>query len=451
MKKVLSMILVLSFAVSMCACSALESSTRSKKKDKDKDKDDSEVIDIAEDFAKAVTKKDKDALEDIIDPDDFDKAAEIFEDYIECESYSSDDYYVFSAIIDSLEYEVDEDSAKVDDDSADIDVIFTVADFESVSDEKDYLDGYELSSAITDSSDTKEIKVSLKLENDDDDWFITNGSKALKSLCIWSDFIPSSHYLIETTPTTTTTDLPVVTEPPMQMDYADAFTGDVYWYYDGEKEVGEYFEYENTIMVELDLVIYDEYADLDWINDVDYDIYCDGEYLGYGNVYLLYENGENVVIFSCDAISYPELTEGKGYFGEHEFVFDIYEYGTEYLMSYSCSTSYVDKGFEFTEEFGNSDQVDNIYFIDWYFAKSNIMEMDIYLKNFSQEMDVYFEFYESSTGNLIYSDHKSGTGLFIPCYTYPEDAGLKEFKGKYYVECKDADGNLICKSEINIK
>ncbi|MBO4242322.1 MAG: hypothetical protein J5883_03490, partial [Clostridiales bacterium] len=84
---------------------------------------------------------------------------------------------VVDAIVDTISYEVDEDSfeGSTKDGEASIDVVFTMVDYEAVAeDEENTADEDTFVAALGDSDETKEVTVTMEFELDDEDWICSN-------------------------------------------------------------------------------------------------------------------------------------------------------------------------------------------------------------------------------------------------------------------------------------
>ena len=135
-------------------------------------KDDLEkrFLETTEDYCDAVKETDADKLIDL-SADDLEDKKEDLENILDFDgdAYSEDMGALLSAIADTIEYEIDEDSIEVDEKEGKIDVTFTVFDHENneFDDDVDTLE--EALDAVAD-GDTCEIKLTLKLEDTDDGW-----------------------------------------------------------------------------------------------------------------------------------------------------------------------------------------------------------------------------------------------------------------------------------------
>ena len=452
MKKTISIVLVLTMAASLFGCSAFQ--TDSKKKSKKGDFDEDEIVEVAENFAKAIKKADADSFEDLSSDK---KAADVFDEFVVGSDYDSDAKDIIGAVLDGMEYAVDEDSVDGDEDGAEVTVTFTMADYKKILKNGEFYDADDMVDAIEDSDKTTDVEVKLELENDDDDWKVSNASKALKSICAWSDFDYADYIsepVIETDPTTTTTETtePTTTAADFDGDYRGALTGDYYWYDCGNKYKNDSsYVYPNAGRIELDVIIDTSAVSSAWEDDIVYEVYIDGEYICWAYVYTIEEEGEGLVICSISAKDFQDYTDGKGYFGNHDYEFRLFDENDELIETYTCSSSYKDFGYEPTkEEFGDSDQVGNIYFVDWYCAEPEYLEFDIFCLDYNTKMDFDYYFYDAD-GNTLVSDHINNSTTFLVCYVEPDECGLEEFKGTYTVECIDKSGKLIVSSTIEVK
>ncbi|MBO7425944.1 MAG: hypothetical protein J6U23_09710 [Clostridiales bacterium] len=453
MKKTISIVLVLTMAASLFGCSAFQ--TESKKKSKKGDFDEDEIVEVAENFAKAIKKADADGFEEISSDK---KAADLFDELVVGSDYDKDEKNIFGAVLDSMEYEVDEDSVDGDEDGAEVTVTFTMADYKNIIKNGEFYDADEMVDAIEDGDETTDVEVKLELENDDDDWKVSNASKALKSVCTWSDFEYIDYItepVIDTEPSTTETTTEATTTSSsgsFDGDYVGAMTGDYYWYDCGNKHKNDSkYDFPNAGMVELDVIIDPSAVDGDWSDDIVYEVYIDGDYVCWAYVYTLEEDGEGLVICSISAKDFPDYVDGKGYFGNHDFEFRLFDEKDNLIETYTCTTSYKDFGYNIVEEeFGDSDQVSNIYFVDWYSAEPEYLEFNIFIQDYGTDMDFDYNFYDAD-GNTLITDSVTGSMTFLVCYLKPSECGLEKFEGNYTVECKDKDGNLIVKSTVEVK
>lgn len=164
-KKVIAVLVAAAMVCSLAACSD-SSSSKGKKDKKDKKGADTEaVVDAAEAYTKALKSMDSSKLKKL--------STEIDEEFIsDMEDAASEDDVkaLFEAMLDKVEFEIDEDSADVDDDEASIKVEYTycdISDFEVV-DLDDFID------QIEDCDETKSGKFTLKFDVDDDEYLVSN-------------------------------------------------------------------------------------------------------------------------------------------------------------------------------------------------------------------------------------------------------------------------------------
>lgn len=181
-KKIVSVCVASSMLLSLAGCA---------------DKAPEMVADQADSFVSAVTgmnaKKIKGACSEDLDDDD----AEIIDNY--CGYASNDDinydsYVVMAAVADTLSAEIDEDSieASTKKGEGSADVVFTIADYESiVADEDLMVDENTAVSAIED-ADTKEIEVTVEFELEDGEWVVSNAVDVISEVYAFVDDIDVS-------------------------------------------------------------------------------------------------------------------------------------------------------------------------------------------------------------------------------------------------------------------
>ena len=153
MKKTISIVLVLTMAASLFGCSAFQ--TDSKKKSKKGDFDEDEIVEVAENFAKAIKKADADSFEDLSSDK---KAADVFDELVVGSDYDSDAKDIIGAVLDSMEYAVDEDSVDGDEDGAEVTVTFTMADYKKILKNGEFYDADDMVDAIEDSDKTTDVE-----------------------------------------------------------------------------------------------------------------------------------------------------------------------------------------------------------------------------------------------------------------------------------------------------
>ncbi len=154
------------------------------------DKSPEQILDVSESFCKAVCGGDAKAASKLVNEKD---TKEYFAGIFDFDA--GDNAPLMDAIKDTISYELDEDSvegSKKDGDGS-ADVVFTVVDYEKVASEGEYYSASELASAISDSKDTKEIEVTLKLEYTDDKdnpWLVDNYEDIMEEVYAHIDFEP---------------------------------------------------------------------------------------------------------------------------------------------------------------------------------------------------------------------------------------------------------------------
>jgi len=170
--KTTSVLIASAMILSMTGCSsALENIEEKSSEDSGKD-----VIEAVEDYCKAVSTADADSIIEL-SADDLGDSEDNFREALDFDNgvYSDDMAGILSAITDTIEYEIDEDSLDIDEDkgTASVDVKFTVFDYENNSFDDSITCLDDAVDAIKD-GDTEDIELSLELEKTDDGWRIEN-------------------------------------------------------------------------------------------------------------------------------------------------------------------------------------------------------------------------------------------------------------------------------------
>lgn len=144
---------------------------------------DEDIVDAAEEFVKAAADCDLDKMGKV-SVEDFADDSEDWEetlDFEEGEVYDDNAAKFAEAVADTIEYEIDEDSAEVKEKKASVDVVFTIADYESVLDSDEYANIDEMIDALDD-ADKEEIKVTVEFKKEDDEWLVSNYDDIMKDL-----------------------------------------------------------------------------------------------------------------------------------------------------------------------------------------------------------------------------------------------------------------------------
>lgn len=168
-KKTLAMVLCASMLLGMSACdreNVEEQEEISEKK----------AIKIAKQFTDALIANDADTLKDLskkISSSNLEK----IEDFDLVTLYGEEDAQVYGAYFDKVKYEILEDDISIDGDEAEVPVEFSFIDVKEISNEEFDVEGW--IEAIDDTSEYETLKVTYKLELDDDDLLVTNTDKII--------------------------------------------------------------------------------------------------------------------------------------------------------------------------------------------------------------------------------------------------------------------------------
>ena len=143
------------------------------------DKANDQVLEAVDSYAAAV----KDGKFDKIEKkstDIKDSEAEDIQDLISFADYSGNKYAIFEAIKGTITYTVDEDSVDASSKSEDgvVDVVFTMADYESLF-EEGFNSVDDLIDAIEDAEETIDVKVTVEFELDGEDWLVSNTAEVV--------------------------------------------------------------------------------------------------------------------------------------------------------------------------------------------------------------------------------------------------------------------------------
>ena len=194
-----------------------------------------DIIDAADDFAKALVSCDTDKIAKLTNEEKDSDTIEELEANLNGLLYSVEQDQIAEAVADTIEYEIDEDSVEIKKDEASVDVVFTMVDYEEALGDGEFASVDEALDAIKDCDDTCEVEISFEFEKDDDEWLISNlGDKSygkfysfygvdvsftpdLASLVDYTSIYGDYNYIYMTV--TFTEDVSA---------YADGFTFDVY-------------------------------------------------------------------------------------------------------------------------------------------------------------------------------------------------------------------------------
>lgn len=147
-----------------------------------------DIIDAGESFASAAASCSLSKMSKV-SAEDFDKDTEDWEellDFSEGDTYDSYSADFNKAVSKTIAYEIDEDSAEIKKDKASVNVVFTIADYESILKDDSYIDIDSMIDALDD-ADTEEIEATIEFEKQDDDWVVTNYEEIMKDLYEFTD------------------------------------------------------------------------------------------------------------------------------------------------------------------------------------------------------------------------------------------------------------------------
>lgn len=453
MKKIVAVLLTASMVMALAACND-EGSKKSS------GIDEKEVIAIAENYASAVTSMKSKSISKLCGDDD--SWEDLFDEIANSSEVDGDTKEAHQAILSTLTFEVDEDSVSTKKNSATVDVTFSVKNYEKL-DADDYDDIDEYIDDLEDLKKTLDITVELEIENDDDSLYIANCKDVLEDIYVWEDLEVEFDYYepVETTEepdvTTTeettkeTTEATTTTANEVSSDYADAVEDIMFWSAGNSYSTG--FEYENVVLIECDILIKEGYEDLDWENDVIVEMYYEDEFIFSEAAMLLDDVNDGrsycYMISNC-AIFDPAVQDPETNFmkeGRYDFYF--IDNNDQVIASDYCYCTYEDKGYSWDVDEGDSYELDNIAFYDWYYMEDDGLEFDMYLSVSGYEMNFLYEVQKD--GQVIYtSDYIADKGSFVDAYVVPSMCGLDEFEsGEYTMTVYDLDDNIICTSVIN--
>ena len=134
------------------------------------------VLAAAEAFAETVTGAKADDIISLSSLDKKNKEATVLTELLSDDGKSDDDKAFYQAVEKTIEYEIDEESYSNSKGTASVDIVFTIADYESVLD-TEYTKIDDLTAAVK-KADTKEIKFTAEfVKNDDKEWVVDNINK----------------------------------------------------------------------------------------------------------------------------------------------------------------------------------------------------------------------------------------------------------------------------------
>lgn len=297
-KKATALVLSASMLMSLTACG-------------DKAKD--QVIEAAGSVVDALTSKKAKNYTGLLNEDakKYKDHVEAMEFFFEFLSEDIPDAQICNAILDSIEYEVDEKSvdASTKAASGSVDVIFTYADANKIAkDEDNITDVDTFVSAIKKAKETTEKTVTMEFELVDDEWLLSNFSAIEK-------FIEGM-------------EVDVTFSAPIE-DMIDV----VEWWCLDEEDTKTYID---TSYIELDMIMKDEYYDvyIDYYFTVNYNgglIYTSDVETDYGYMYCEYSNSNE----GC-----PVGDDGW-YMADGTYEISIYDANTDKVVaSDTCTVVY---------------------------------------------------------------------------------------------------------------
>ncbi|MCQ2531129.1 MAG: hypothetical protein MJ093_00295 [Saccharofermentans sp.] len=170
MKKVMAFALSCAMVMSIASCSL--SSDKKDKKDKDEDEEGVEdVIAVADDFCSALKSQNAEKMLKVCSEDFEDEADDLAEEFDFVAEYGEEKAAYLDAIAGTIDYEIDEDSVEIKKSKATVDVVFTMADYESIQIDG-FWDSIDSVVAAIEDADTMEVKTTIELEMDDDDNYV---------------------------------------------------------------------------------------------------------------------------------------------------------------------------------------------------------------------------------------------------------------------------------------
>lgn len=430
----------------------------------DKAKD--QVIEAAGSVAEALKSQKMKSYKGLLNEDakKYDDHVETMEAFFEFLTYDDADAKIYGAILDTFEYEIDEKSATATTKSAEgsVDVTFTYADAKKVAKDEDNTTDIDTFLSALKKADTTETTVTMEFELVDDEWLLTNFSdieKFLESLEVDVTFTPNAEDAI---------------------DYIE------WWWADDENS------YDSTSFIELDVVIKDEFYDLEWNYDytvkyngevvfeskdnystgfyvesyygVDYDncpTTADGWYMAEGTYEITVvdsNTGDVIAVSSCTVTAPADVVETseetttttaqapaiEGFGLGFDMLIAAYDNGDEEIVSDDGYTS-----------FFNADFMNSLIDYGWWDYDSTMVEdgysTETVTMAYSIEVDesasdaIYFEYYYLGAGvEMIYSDTITPTSYTNGTYYDVEFAQPDGFEvGPYLVVVLDASQSTL--------
>ena len=162
-KKVVALVTASAMILSVAGCS------------KKSNKTEKAVVSAAEEFSEALIYNDPDEILDLCSAD-YDDMRDTYKTSLDFSNYGDDQGKAYDAILETIEYEVDDGSVEVEDDEASVSVVFTMVDYEAVAEDDDNMEDINaFLDAIDECEDTIEVETTFEFEKDEEDfWLITN-------------------------------------------------------------------------------------------------------------------------------------------------------------------------------------------------------------------------------------------------------------------------------------
>ncbi|MCQ2533320.1 MAG: hypothetical protein MJ172_01960 [Clostridia bacterium] len=193
-RKVLSVILASSMLINLTGC--LDgNSDGNKKKDKEKDEVDVEelednLLDVADDFCKAVSNAEYKKISKLMYDADDDAEEQLADLY----SFDDEEFgLLYQTIADTIEYELDKKSAEVKESKGkgSIEVTFDLIDYDSLNNENSFSNVDSYIAAINSATERISVDLEITFKLDDDEWYVTNAEDVVSGMTFYRNFKPS--------------------------------------------------------------------------------------------------------------------------------------------------------------------------------------------------------------------------------------------------------------------
>lgn len=438
MKKALALLLSAAMIFSIVACDKASKSGSS----------DDDVIEIAESFASSIKNGKTKGFTKVIEDSKDEDLISLFEQITTSSEFDGDTKKVHDAVFETIAYEIDEDSVDTSKKGSKVDVTFSVVNYEKVSAD-DYDDVDEYIDALGSQKKTIDTVVTLEIEEDDGDMYVSNAEDALEDLYVWKDLEVEFEEVVETV-ITETVETDIVETEPVSSGYADAVE-DVMFFFEGDSYYSP-CEFSNTVAIECDILIADGYEDLYWESQVICDIYYENEYIGSSFVTLLEDDNDYYALCFVAIQQFPELQdEDTLYLKAGDYTFVFCDENDNPIAQDTCSVVYNETGYVFDATVGTSSHVDDIMFIDYYFIGTTGFELDMYMTD--RLSDFTFSYTVSKDGKVLYTaEETTSYGIYIPVWMVPSDFDASELKtGDYVVDVYDDESELVFTSTFTLE